>query len=223
MTQRTLSTSRANARTPWESYFVLAAVTVLSALAVADRFAAWLIGEFPTSATLWQLRFEYLRPIGVYYDLVTTNLVYLSPVQFCCLMLLASVVIAAGVISRIRLLRALACHVVCGLALVLWVYSREFHEGLYAPAGAPSTLYVLIGAAVALFAGTLCLGVHAEYLGWNPGTSAVVRRSRIALVRTRRRLDMAMADLLDRLGAAPKPERIALASLRIVERPRSKR
>src|SRR5262245_57232575 len=176
MTQRTLPTSRANPSTPWESYFVLASVTVLSGLAVADRFAAWLIGEFPTSAALWQLRFEYLRPIGVYYDYVVLAAGHISEPFFCMVALALAVLIAASAVSRVRLLRAIAYHLLCGLALILWVCSLEYHEGIYAPAGVPSALYVFIGAALALLAGALCLTVHAEYLGWNPAASVTVRR-----------------------------------------------
>jgi uncharacterized RDD family membrane protein YckC len=49
----------------WEAWLVTICVSLLAALAVADRFVAWLIGEFPTSSLLWQIRFEYLRPIAV--------------------------------------------------------------------------------------------------------------------------------------------------------------
>ena len=42
----------------WEARLVVASTVLLTGLAVADRLVARLIGEFPTSAMLWELRFE---------------------------------------------------------------------------------------------------------------------------------------------------------------------
>jgi hypothetical protein len=51
----------------------------------------------------------------------------------------------------------------------------------------------------------------------------VVRRSRIALRRVRRRADGALSDLVDRFSAASGAGQIALAPLRIVIRARTRR
>jgi hypothetical protein len=206
-----------------DSSLVVMSVALLSVLALADRAAAWLIGEFPASAIVWQLRFEFLRPIGVYYDFAILSLGHLSTLAFCGIVLAAAGLIVAGARSRIRLLRALAYHVLCGLAVILWACSLQYHEGVYAPVGVPSTLYALMGAALAVPAAALCLGVHAEYVGWNPASSTMLRRANIARRRAQRRLDGAVSDLFDRLGAALPPKQIVLAPLRIVNRTRSDR
>jgi hypothetical protein len=206
-----------------ESTFVTAAVALLSFLALADRVTAWLIGEFPASAALWQLRFEFLRPIGVYYDFAVLCLGRVSSASFCLMAAVAALAVAVGVLSRIRLLRAMSCHALLGCAAMLWACSLTYHEGVYAPAGVPSSGYALFGALLALPAAILCLGIHAEYVGWSPANSIAMRRSRIAVRRMRRRADGALSDLLDSFGAASGARQIALAPLRIVSRARFRR
>src|SRR6185369_2840170 len=133
-----------------ETAIVMASLVLLAGLALADRFAAWLIGEFPASGLFWQLRFEYLRPIGVYYDLAVLNLGQVSLLEFSGLVLAAAGLLVAGMLSRIRLLRAVVCHLVCGIAVILWVNSLEYRQGIYAPAGSPSASYAFIGALLTL-------------------------------------------------------------------------
>jgi hypothetical protein len=203
-----------------ETAIVMGSLALLAGLILADRFAAWLIGEFPTSGFLWQLRFEYLRPIGVYYDVAVMSLGQVSSLEFSGLVLVAAALIAIGMLSRIRLLRALACHLVCGIAAILWACSLEYREGIYAPAGSPSGSYEFVGALLALPAAALCLRIHAEYVGWNPANSTALRRSKIAVRRVRRYIDGRISDLVDQLDAASKPRQIMLAPLRIVARNR---
>jgi hypothetical protein len=210
MTQRTLPTSRANAGTPWESYLVLVSVTVLSGLAVADRFAAWLIGKFPTSAGLWQLRFEYLRPIAVYYDLIERNFGRLSPSMFSALALLAAVLIAAGAVSPVRLARAMSYHVLlgAGATLVVLCFDSDLSIGPRALVGTPSESYCLFGAVLSSIAIVLCLRIHAEYIGWSADSSQLVRRIRISSARVSAHLQLAVNGIVEQLGigsAEPRP------------------
>src|SRR5262245_61786055 len=116
MTQHARSHMPLPAGLKWEARLVLGSILLLSALAIADRLTAWLIGEFPTFVPWWQLRFEFLRPIGVYYDMVERNYGAVSPRDFSLLALGVAVVVAAGVLSRIRLARALSCHLTFGVA-----------------------------------------------------------------------------------------------------------
>jgi hypothetical protein len=203
-----------------DSWLVIASVALLAGLALADRAAAWLIGEFPSSAMLWQLRFEFLRPIGVYYDFATISLGPLSLGAFAGVVMAMATLILAGALSRVRFLRAIAYHALCGLALLLWACSLEYREGIYTPAGGPSRLYALIGAALALAAAVSCLAIHAEYLGWGPAGSTLLRRGRIAWRRAQRRLDGAVLDLIGKLGTGSRPEQVALAPLHVPERRR---
>lgn len=156
---------------------MLAAALLLSGLAVADRTIAWMIGTFPTSAALWELRFEYLRPIGVFHDLAVLNLGPVSAAGFSAAVLLFALAIGAGAISGIRLARALSCHVLLGIALVLTVYSLNSGEGVYAEVGVPSRGYVLIGMLLAIPAAAMCMAAHAEYVGWQPAKSRLARRT----------------------------------------------
>jgi len=225
MTERTLLRSPARAGTTWEARLVLGSITLLSGLAVADRMTAWLIGEFPASALLWQLRFEFLRPIGVYYDIVERNLGTLSPFGFSALVLIAAAATAGSALSRIRLARALSCHLLLGAALVLSVMS--WHPGpalrAHAQVGMPSEPYAMLGIVFALTAAALCLRIHAEYIGWNPPSSRTLRRLRIATLRLRLSLAASVADLVEQLNPGPRRARAALASTRTSRYKGSKR
>ena len=70
MTERRPQLPRATIRPLPETWLVAGCLTTLVSLSLADRLVAWLIGAFPSTALLWQIRFEYLRPIAVYYDYV---------------------------------------------------------------------------------------------------------------------------------------------------------
>src|ERR1044071_7110391 len=103
MTHHARSRTSSPAKTTWEITLVLGSVLLLSGLAVADRAAAWLIGAYPTYSLFWQLRFEFLRPVGAYYDLVAWHFTAFSPAMFSAAVLVIGALIAGGVVSRIRL------------------------------------------------------------------------------------------------------------------------
>ncbi|HET6156712.1 MAG TPA: hypothetical protein VFE34_00065 [Dongiaceae bacterium] len=211
MTDLTLSHGPARAGTRWETRLVLGSVALLSTLAVADRATAWLIGEFPTYVPFWRLRFEFLRPIGVYYDMVERNFGGMSPGTFSLLALFAAALIGAGVVSRIRLARALACHLTFGVAAILGFMSWDpgFAMRSHAQVGMTSEPYAMLGMLLALIAAGLCLRIHAEYVGWNPASSRSYRRARIKLLRLRSHLGGTIADVIDRLGPATAGARTA--------------
>jgi hypothetical protein len=164
MSERTLSLTAAPAMTRSEARFVVGSVALLSGLALADRIAAWMIGEFPTSAALWELRFAYLRPIGVFYDIASARLGTLSAMEFSVLLFATSVALAAGALSPVRLVRAVCLHVLLASSLALSAYSLDT-DILGTGIGSPSSPYALLGAVVALPVLGLCMRVHAEYLG----------------------------------------------------------
>jgi hypothetical protein len=222
MTQRTLSQRPAHAGTTWEVGLVLASVLILSGLAVADRVTAWLIGQFPTYAVFWRLRFEFLRPIGVYYDMVERNFGGLSAANFSALALATAALIAAGVVSRRRLARAIACHLLLVTALTLAYISWDPGHGLrpHVQVGITSQPYALLGIAFSLVAGALCLRIHAEYVGWNAASSRAFRRARVTALRVRRNLDAFIADVADQLSPAPRRLR---AAARVTRRRQSDR
>jgi hypothetical protein len=216
MTQRTFSQSPAHAGTSWESLLVLGSVTLLSGLAVADRVTAWLIGQYPTYAPLWRLRFEFLRPIGVYYDMVERQFGDVSPAHFSTLALTAAALIAAGAVSRIRLARALSCHLTLGAAAVLGFMSWDagFTMRPHAVVGMTSQPYAALGMALAAMAAGLCLRIHAEYAGWNPASSRSYRRARIAALRLRSNLAASIADAIDQMNPAPERARATVRAAR---------
>jgi hypothetical protein len=216
MTRNTLSQSPAHAGTSWESLLVLGSVTLLSGLAVADRLTAWLIGQYPTYAPLWRLRFEFLRPIGVYYDMVERQFGDVSPANFSTLALAAAALIALGVVSRVRLARALSCHLTLGAAAVLGFMSWDagFTMRPHAEVGMSSQPHAALGMALAAMAAGLCLRIHAEYAGWNPASSRSYRRARIAAIRLRSRLGASIADAIEQWDPAPRRVRSALAAVR---------
>jgi hypothetical protein len=220
MTNHALSQRRMRAGASRESLLVLGSVTLLSGLAVADRLAAWLVGEYPTYPVLWQLRFEFLRPIGAYYDMVAWHFGELSPGIFSALVLTAGALIAAGVVSRIRLARALSCHMLLAAAVVLSVFSSNPGQGVYAfrPFGMPSQPYMLIGIILSLIAAALCLRIHAEYVGWSVASSPTVRRVRYRAVLLRRNLGVSVTGLLEQLNPAPRRLRAAPAAARTTSR-----
>ena len=201
MSQGTLTSNRARSGTG--SWLVLASAFLLSGLAIADRTIAWMIGRFPTSAALWELRFEYLRPIGVFHDIAVQHLGTIEVGAFNIAAALAAIVIGCGAISGIRLARALSCHVLLGAALVVAVHSIDPGEGIYATVGVPSSGYVLIGSVLAISAAILCLAAHAEYIGWNPASSRLARRAKDGVSRLGAELGSVAAGLFDQLMPAP--------------------
>jgi hypothetical protein len=186
MTQRTLHQLNVGSFNSTGSWLMLGSALLLSGLAAADRTIVWMIGEFPTSAALWQLRFEYLRPIGVFYDIVTLRFGLMSIAEFNALALLLGLIVGGAAMSTIRLARAVSYHVLLGAALVVTVYSIDPGEGTYAQVGVPSSGYVAIGSLLAMAAATMCARAHAEYIGWRPASSRIVLRLKAA---ARRRLE----------------------------------
>lgn len=174
------------------SQLVALSSLLLASLVMADRLIAWMIGLFPTSAALWQLRFEYLRPIGVFHDIAAMNLGNVSVVAFNVLVALLALLVGLGAVSRIRLARAVACHVLLAAAAVLAVYSIDPGAGVYARVGVPSQGYVLLGLVLAAPAAFMCASVHAEYAGWRFGASRAGRGLRRLRLRVQERiLDLA--------------------------------
>jgi hypothetical protein len=216
MTQRTIPQSPARAGTRWETRLVLGAVTLLSGLAVADRLTAWLIGEFPSYVPLWRLRFEFLRPIGVYYDMIERNFGGLSPAYFSVLALVTAASIAGGVLSQIRLARALSCHMTFGAAAILGFLSWDPGVAMrsHAQVGMTSQPYAILGVVLAAAAAGLCLRIHAEYAGWNPASSRTFRRARVMALRLRSNLGVSIANVVDQLNPVPRRLRTAPATAR---------
>lgn len=175
MTPRTLLPDR-RPTNPTGTWVALGSILLLTGLALADRLVAWLIGEFPASAALWQLRFEYLRPVGVFHDIAVTNLGDISMAWFGLAVVLCGLVVALGAVSRIRVVRALSYHLLLGIALALTVFSLGPSAGIFTKVGAPSALYVMIGLLLSVSAAILCILTHAEYVGWTPRNSLLRRR-----------------------------------------------
>ena len=222
MTQRTRSTSPARAGTPWESYFVLGSTAILAGLAVADRFTAWLIGEFPSSAALWQLRFEYLRPIGVFYDIASVRLGAMSGVEFSAFLLITSAALVAGAMSPIRLVRASCLHILLVSCLALCTYSLGVVD-LNGGMGSPSSFYALLGATTALPILGICLRIHGEYMGLSPVSSRSVRRFLVVARRTRDQLAEMLVGLLEPFAPATSRLQVVLARRNFVGDRRSRR
>src|SRR5262245_3870941 len=214
MTHHARSRTCSRARPTWESSLVLGSVVLLSSLAVADRVVAWLIGAYPTYALFWQLRFDYLRPIAAYYDLVTWHVAEFSPAMFSTGVLIAAALIAGGVVSRIRLARAISCHLLLAAALVLAVLSSDAGQGTFdiRPVGMPSEAYAFIGTMLSMIAGALCLRIHGEYVGWKLASLPVARPLRYAALRFRRNAGGLVASLAEQVNPAPRRLRAALAA-----------
>jgi len=167
-----------------DAWLVAVSAFLLAGLAIADRTVAWMLGEFPTSAALWELRFEYLRPIGVFHDIAVQNLGDVSVGSFNVTAALAGLLVAFGAMSGNRLARAVSSHLLLVAALVVAAYSIDPGEGVYATVGVPSKGYLLIGLLLTASAAVMCVSSHCEYVGWNPATSPIVRRAKMELQRS---------------------------------------
>ena len=203
----------AQPRANCENLLVVGSVALLAGLAVADRLAAWLIGEFPTSAVLWQLRFEFLRPIAVFYDLATVHLGTLSPLGFSASVAIAAALIVMGALSRIRLARAVSFHAPLVGSLVLIVYSLD-PTTVYAAVGFPSSFYAFLGAALALPILGSCLKIHAEYVGLSQALADATRRLSMVQMRLQSALGEQLAMLAGRLVPAIQSTQRRLAPIR---------
>jgi hypothetical protein len=207
MAQRNPTAPGTRSRTSTDTWLVVLSTFLLSGLAIADRTAAWMLGQFPTSAALWELRFEYLRPIGVFHDIAVQNLGAVGVGSFNIAAGLAALVLIVGATSGIRLARALSNHALLAAALVVTVYSANPGEGIYATVGVPSDGYLLIGLLVTAGAALMCASSHCEYIGWHPASSRAVRRVRTELVRLAAQLGERTVEALDQaLPAAGKAQ-----------------
>jgi hypothetical protein len=175
MTQRIVSPDR-HSITPIGAWIAVGSTLLLTGLALADRMSAWLIGVFPSSAMVWQLRFEYLRPIGVFHDIAVANLGQISAPWFGVVTVLCGLAVTLCAVSSVRVARALAYHVLLGTALALTVFSLGPSAGIYSNVGAPSAMYVVIGLLLSASTAMLCVFAHAEYMGWTPRYALLQRR-----------------------------------------------
>ena len=182
MAQRNTTATDIRSRTSTQTWLAVLSALLLSGLAIADRTAAWMLGQFPTSAALWELRFEYLRPIGVFHDIAVQHLGEVGIGSFNLAAGLVALAVVLGVVSGIRLARALSNHVLLAAALVIAVYSFDPGWGIHARFGVPSDGYLLIGLLMTVGAAFLCASSHCEYMGWHPASSRAVRRVRTELV-----------------------------------------
>lgn len=214
MAQRTSTAPATRERASRNTWLVVVSAFLLSGLAIADRTVAWMLGQFPTSATLWELRFEYLRPIGVFHDIAVQNLGEVDVGSFNIAAGLAALFVALGALSGIRLARALSNHVLLAAAMVLAVYSLDPGEGIYARVGMPSDGYLAIGLLLTAGAAFLCASSHCEYLGWSSASARVVRRAKIELARFGMRLGAHVVEVLDQLLPAAKAQAILVRARR---------
>jgi hypothetical protein len=152
---------RAITRSLSETWLVAGCLAILVGLSVLDRLVAWLIGAFPSTAILWQIRFEYLRPIAVYYDYVAMLFGGVSPILFGSAMIAAAILIAIGSQSRILLVRALCWHALLAAALVLVACSMP--SDIQAPAGSISTPYAMLGGILSLPLAAMCVRLHIAF------------------------------------------------------------
>ena len=211
MAQHTSTTTRE--RTSTDTWLVVVSAFLLSSLAIADRTVAWMLGQFPTSAALWELRFEYLRPIGVFHDIAVQHLGDVGVGSFNIAAGVAALIVAVGALSGIRLARALSNHALLAAALVLAVYSVDPGEGIYAPVGMPSDGYLLIGLLLTVGAVFLCASSHCEYIGWSPASSRIVRRAQSEMVALCRQLGERATEALT-FPAAGKAQAILIRARR---------
>lgn len=221
MAQRTLTAPAARERTSTDTWLVVVSAFLLSGLAIADRTVAWMLGRFPTSAALWELRFEYLRPIGVFHDIAVQNVGDVDVASFNIAAGLAALFVALGALSGIRLARAVSHHLLLAAALVVAVYSVDPGEGIYASVGVPSDGYLLIGLLLTVGAAFMCASSHCEYLGWRPASSRVVRRVKTDVARLGLQLaERAVEDLGQAFPAAGKAQAILVRVRRGTDAPR---
>ena len=183
MAQRNTTASGIRSRTSTQTWLAVLTAFLLSGLAIADRTVAWMLGQFPTSAALWELRFEYLRPISVFHDIAVRHLGEVGIGSFNLAAGLAALIVILGAVSGIRLARALSNHVLLAAALVIAVYSFDPGEGIHARVGVPSDGYLLIGLLMTVGTAFLCASSHCEYMGWRPASSRAIRRMRTELAR----------------------------------------
>ena len=212
MAQRT-STIPANRRTA-PDWLVVLSTLLLSGLAIADRTVAWMLGQFPTSAALWELRFEYLRPIGVFHDIAAQYLGEIGVGPFNIAAVLAALVVVSGVVSGHRLTRAVSNHVLLAAAAIVVVYSMDPGQGIYATVGAPSHGYLLIGLLLTAGAAFLCASSHCEYMGWRPASSRVARRAKDDLVRLVAQVSERSMEALDQVFPAGRAQAILVRARR---------
>ena len=207
-------------RTSPDTWLVVLSAFMLSGLAIADRTVAWMLGQFPTSAALWELRFEYLRPIGVFHDIAVQHLGDVGVGSFNIAAGLVALVIVLGAVSGIRLARALSNHILLAAALVVAVYSVDPGEGIYATVGMPSNGYLLIGLLLAAGAAFMCASSHCEYLGWRPASSRLLLRMKTELVRLCAQLGERIVEALDQTFPAVGKAQAILVRARRNDQPR---
>ena len=117
-------------------------------------------------------------------------------------------------------MRAISYHLFLGAAAVLVVlcFDNGLPIGARAVIGTPSEPYFLLGALLASMAAILCLRIHAEYVGWSPQSSRIVRRMRLSVANIRSNIEAAAVEILEQLSPAPDRSRAVLAFIRAERR-----
>jgi hypothetical protein len=152
---------RATTRIISDAWLAAGCLATLVGLSLADRLTAWLIGAFPSTGILWQIRFEYLRPIAVYHDYVVMLFGSVSPVLFAAAMIAISILIGIGAQSRVLLVKAGCWHALLAAALLLVACSIP--SDIQAPAGSISTPYAMLGGILSLPLVAMCLRLHIAF------------------------------------------------------------
>jgi len=124
------------------------------------------------------------------------------------------------VLSRVRLARAVSCHLTFGVAALLGFVSWDpgFALRSYGDVGMTSQPYALLGLTLAMILAGLCARIHAEYVGWKPATSRLFRRARITVRRMRSGLGASAAELVDQLNPIPRRPRHSPVAVRTKRR-----
>ena len=145
-------------------------VGLAAAAIILSQVGLMLLSWWPSSPILWQLYFEIIRPLDLFYQLSSKLLGDIGLAAFTVLVAAASAICLGAVLSGVRLLQALAYHALVAVAALLWYGSAGLQDATVITHGVESRPIAVAAILFGLFSLQQCLRIHREYF-------AVVARS----------------------------------------------
>jgi hypothetical protein len=143
---------------------VTALIVAFVALAIIlGQFGMMLLSWWPSSPFLWQLYFEILRPLDLFYRLLSKAFGDVSLPAFSALVAAVAAICLGAALSRRRLLRALSHHTLFAAAALLCYCSSGHQHNPAFLLGAESQPVAVAALMLGVFPLFQCLRIHRDY------------------------------------------------------------
>jgi hypothetical protein len=141
-----------------------ALIVAFAALAIIlSQLGMMFLSWWPSSPFLWQLYFEILRPLDLFYQLSSSVLGDISLPAFSALVAAVAAICLGAALSRRRLLQALSHHALFAAAALIWYCSSGHQDVSLFTLGAESRSVAAAALLLGVFPLFQCLRIHRDY------------------------------------------------------------